>query len=115
MAENSANSGKFIRTGTGNLLVCLEINKKPLFFYMSQKGLRLPSTHEKVRGNYLTSQEWDNALKTWTNNPKIEELTGNDLKNANDLGPLIAKSFIFSMSREQIAQLPTNYVKFFRT
>ena len=104
--------GKFIRTCKNNLLVCLEIKRRNFFFAMNPNGIRFCFKHELERGNYLTRQEWDNALKTW-DNAKVEELTGEELKDAKRLAPEIARNFTFLMSPDQIKRLPVNHVHFF--
>ena len=104
----SERCGKCIRTFKGNLLVCLEVNGKEFYFYMTPIGLRFISGHEKKHGKYCTSKEWDWALENW-DNAKVEELTGNNLKDAKRLATLIANNFLSFMSPTETAGLPSDH------
>ncbi len=120
MAANTVSSeryGKFIRTYKGNLLICMKLYRKEFFFYMTPKGFRFISEHERKRGMYVTAKEWNWALNNWKdskgNKVQPEELTGDDLRNAEKLRIPIAHNFCFLMSGEDLKSLPKNHQQYF--
>jgi hypothetical protein len=105
--------GKCIRTFKGNLLCCIDVQGREFFFAMTPQGNRFFFVHELKRGNYLTAQEWENALKTWEGS-KIETLAGEELSNAQILAYQIASDFAFEMSPAQKGALPSHHALYFK-